>query len=128
MLYPPKPYFFFMKNKLDFFSEHESGYFYNIFSSNFTKINPIENEISLTFISPKPSPKPLDVQLLSTRYVTKVHLLQKFLDPQKQALIRAFMIYKYSYHRCEKKRCSRLILLRLINIDACIFVFVFVCC
>jgi hypothetical protein len=27
------------------------------------------------FISPKPSPKPSDVQLLSTRYVTKVHLL-----------------------------------------------------
>jgi hypothetical protein len=40
-------------------------------------------EISLTFISPKPS----DVQLLSTRHVTKVHLLQKFLDPQKHALI-----------------------------------------
>ena len=35
------------------------------------------------FISLKPS----DVQLLSTRYVTKVHLLQKFLDPQKHALI-----------------------------------------
>jgi hypothetical protein len=32
-----------MKNKLDFFSEHELGYFLNIFSSNFTKINPIEN-------------------------------------------------------------------------------------
>ena len=32
-------------------------------------------EISLTFISPKPSPKPLDVQLLSTRHITKVHLL-----------------------------------------------------
>jgi hypothetical protein len=32
-------------------------------------------EISLTFISPKPSPKPSDVQLLSTRHVTKVHLL-----------------------------------------------------
>ena len=31
---------------------------------------------------------------------------------------RAFMIYKYTYlHRCEKKRCSRLLLLRLINID-----------
>ena len=44
-------------------------------------------EISLTFISPKPSPKPSDVQLLSTRHVTKVHLLQKFLDPQKHALI-----------------------------------------
>jgi hypothetical protein len=28
-------------------------------------------EISLTFISPKPSPKPSDVQLLSTRHVTK---------------------------------------------------------
>jgi hypothetical protein len=39
------------------------------------------------FISPKPSPKPSDVQLLSTRHVTKVHLLQKFLDPQKHALI-----------------------------------------
>ena len=39
-------------------------------------------EISLTFISPKPSPKPSIVQLLSTRHVTKVHLLQKFLDPQ----------------------------------------------
>jgi hypothetical protein len=36
-------------------------------------------EISLTFISPKPS----DVQLLSTRHVTKVHLLQKFRDPPK---------------------------------------------
>jgi hypothetical protein len=44
-------------------------------------------EISLTFISPKPSPKPSDVQLLSTRHVTKVHLLQKFLDTQKHALI-----------------------------------------
>ena len=44
-------------------------------------------EISLTFISPKPSPKPSDVQLLSTRHVTKVHLSQKFLDPQKHALI-----------------------------------------
>ena len=44
-------------------------------------------EISLTFISPKPSPKPSDVQLLSTRHVTKVHMLQKFLDPQKYALI-----------------------------------------
>ena len=44
-------------------------------------------EISLSFISPKPSPKPSDVQLLSTRHVTKVHLLQKFLDPQKHALI-----------------------------------------
>jgi hypothetical protein len=33
------------------------------------------------------SPKPSDVQLLSTRHVTKVHLLQKFLDPQKHALI-----------------------------------------
>jgi hypothetical protein len=32
-------------------------------------------EISLTFISPKPSPKPSDVQLLSTRHVTKVQLL-----------------------------------------------------
>ena len=32
-------------------------------------------EISLTFISPKPSPKVSDVQLLSTRHVTKVHLL-----------------------------------------------------
>ena len=32
-------------------------------------------EISLTFISPKPSPKSSDVQLLSTRHVTKVHLL-----------------------------------------------------
>jgi hypothetical protein len=30
---------------------------------------------------------------------------------------RAFMIYKYTYHRCEKKSCSRLFLLRLINID-----------
>jgi hypothetical protein len=40
-------------------------------------------EISLTFISSKPSPKPSDVQLLSTWHVTKVHLLQKFLDPQK---------------------------------------------
>ena len=30
---------------------------------------------------------------------------------------RAFMIYKYTYQRCEKKRCSRLFLLRLINID-----------
>jgi hypothetical protein len=40
-------------------------------------------EISLTFISSKPSPKPSDVQLLSTRHVTKVHLLQKFLDPKK---------------------------------------------
>ena len=29
---------------------------------------------------------------------------------------RAFMIYKYTYHRCEKKRRSRLFLLRLINI------------
>ena len=36
------------------------------------------------FISPKPSPKPSDVQL---RHVTKAHLLQKFLDPQKHALI-----------------------------------------
>ena len=44
-------------------------------------------EISLTFISPKQSPKSSDVQLLSTRHVTKVHLLQKFLDPQKHALI-----------------------------------------
>jgi hypothetical protein len=44
-------------------------------------------QISLTFISPKPSPKPSDVQLLSIRHVTKVHLLQKFLDPQKHALI-----------------------------------------
>jgi hypothetical protein len=44
-------------------------------------------EISLTFISPKPSPMPSDVQLLSTRHVTKVHLLQKFLDPQKHTLI-----------------------------------------
>jgi hypothetical protein len=44
-------------------------------------------EISLTFISPKPSPTPSDVQLLSTRHVTKLHLLQKFLDPQKHALI-----------------------------------------
>jgi hypothetical protein len=44
-------------------------------------------EMSLTFISPKPIPKPSDVQLLSTRHVTKVHLLQKFLDPQKYALI-----------------------------------------
>jgi hypothetical protein len=33
------------------------------------------SEISLTFISPKPSPKPSDVQLLSTQHVTKVHLL-----------------------------------------------------
>ena len=40
-------------------------------------------EISLTFISHKPS----DVQLLSTRHVTKVHLLQKFLVPQKHASI-----------------------------------------
>jgi hypothetical protein len=32
-------------------------------------------------------PKPSDVQLLSIRHVTKVHLLQKFLDPQKHALI-----------------------------------------
>ena len=32
-------------------------------------------EISLNFISPKPNPKPSDVQLLSTRHVTKVHLL-----------------------------------------------------
>ena len=32
-------------------------------------------EISLTFISPKPSLKPSNVQLLSTRHVTKVHLL-----------------------------------------------------
>jgi hypothetical protein len=39
-------------------------------------------EIPLTFITPKPS----DVQLLSTRHVTKVTLLQKFLDPQKHAL------------------------------------------
>ena len=44
-------------------------------------------EISLISISPKPSPKSSDVQLLSTRHVTKVHLLQKFLDPQKHALI-----------------------------------------
>ena len=29
----------------------------------------------------------------------------------------AFMIYKYTYHRCKKKCCSRLFLLRLINID-----------
>jgi hypothetical protein len=45
------------------------------------------SHIRITFISPKPSPKPSDVQLLSTRHVTKVHLLQKFLDPQKHALI-----------------------------------------
>ena len=32
-------------------------------------------------------PKPADVQLLSTWHVTKVHPLQKFLDPQKHALI-----------------------------------------
>ena len=32
-------------------------------------------EISLTYISPKPSPKPSDVQLQSTQHVTKVHLL-----------------------------------------------------
>ena len=32
-------------------------------------------EISLTFISPKTGPKPSDVQLLSTRHVTKVHLI-----------------------------------------------------
>jgi hypothetical protein len=32
-------------------------------------------EISLTFIPPKPSPKSSDVQLLSTRHVTKVHVL-----------------------------------------------------
>jgi hypothetical protein len=32
-------------------------------------------------------PEPSDVQLLSTWHVTKVHLLQKFLDPQKHALI-----------------------------------------
>ena len=32
-------------------------------------------EISLNFISPKSSPKLSDVQLLSTRHVTKVHLL-----------------------------------------------------
>ena len=32
-------------------------------------------EISLTFISPKASPKPSDVQLLSNWHVTKVHLL-----------------------------------------------------
>ena len=44
-------------------------------------------EISFTFISPKPSPKPSHVQLVSTRHVTKVHLLQKFLDTQKHALI-----------------------------------------
>jgi hypothetical protein len=31
-------------------------------------------EISLTFISPKPSPKPSDVQLLSTRHVTVLPL------------------------------------------------------
>jgi hypothetical protein len=38
---------------------------------------------TMYFINPKPS----DVQLLLTRHVTKVHLLQKFLDPQKHALI-----------------------------------------
>ena len=32
-------------------------------------------------------PEPSDVQLLSTWHVTKVHLLQKFLDPQKHALM-----------------------------------------
>jgi hypothetical protein len=32
-------------------------------------------------------PEPSDDQLLSTWHVTKVHLLQKFLDPQKHALI-----------------------------------------
>jgi hypothetical protein len=32
-------------------------------------------------------PEPSDVQLLSTWHVTKVHLLQKFLDPQKHTLI-----------------------------------------
>jgi hypothetical protein len=31
MFYPPKPYFLFMKNKLDFLSEHERGYFYFLF-------------------------------------------------------------------------------------------------
>ena len=34
---------------------------------------------------------------------------------------RAFMIYKCTYHRCEKKRCSRLFLLRLINIHVWCF-------
>ena len=32
-------------------------------------------------------PDPSDIQLLLTWHVTKVHLLQKFLDPQKHTLI-----------------------------------------
>jgi hypothetical protein len=43
--------------------------------------------IAFAIIILKASPKTSDVQLLSTRHVTKVHLLQKFLDPQKHALI-----------------------------------------
>jgi hypothetical protein len=54
-----------------------------LFTNLFCSLQLIFFEISLTFISPKPS----DVQLLSTRHVTKVHLLQKFLDLQKHALI-----------------------------------------
>jgi hypothetical protein len=40
--------------------------------------------LPIYFVHFETSPKPSDVQLLSTRHVTKVHLLLKFQDPQKQ--------------------------------------------
>jgi hypothetical protein len=44
-------------------------------------------KINLIFWMQAWYPEPSDVQLLSTWHVTKVHPLQKFLDPQKHALI-----------------------------------------
>jgi hypothetical protein len=44
-------------------------------------------KINLIFWMQAWYPEPSDVQLLSTWHMTKVHLLQKFLDHQKHALI-----------------------------------------